>query len=110
MRARTLVVPLAAYRGERPTELVEARYADIQAASKLCLLLNHKGDVRYAEAGNVVTHDLTQLKAHPVEMLAEAHNRIWQYDVIAVDEGQFMPGEASHPFGQHAEGTGRESP
>ena len=51
-----------------------------------------QGDARYAEAGNVVTHDLTQLKAHPVETLGEAHNRVWQYDVIAVDEGQFMPG------------------
>ena len=51
-----------------------------------------QGDARYAEAGHVVTHDLTQLKAHPVETLGEAHNRVWQYDVIAVDEGQFMPG------------------
>ncbi|KAK9847843.1 hypothetical protein WJX84_008264 [Apatococcus fuscideae] len=74
----------------KTTELVR-RVRRYQAASKLCLLLNYKGDARYAEAGNVVTHDLTQLKAHPVETLEEAHNRVWQYDVIAVDEGQFMP-------------------
>ncbi len=58
-----------------------------------------QGDDRYAEAGNVVTHDLTQLKAVPVETLAEAQNRIWQYDVIAVDEGQFMPGNILRSLG-----------
>lgn len=54
-----------------------------------------QGDTRYnAEGTAVTTHDLAEMHALPVMSLAEAQNAAPGHDVIAIDEGQFLPGAA----------------
>ncbi|KAK9805146.1 hypothetical protein WJX72_001854 [[Myrmecia] bisecta] len=74
----------------KSTELVR-RVRRHKAAGRLCLLVNSRRDNRYSEGQAVVTHDKTELTATSIDCLAEVQNAAWQYSVIAVDEGQFMP-------------------
>lgn len=39
-----------------------------------------------------MTHDQADMPSHPVRMLEEVDNAAWHHDVIAIDEGQFLPG------------------
>lgn len=71
------------------------------AASKKCLLVKYKGDNRYTEDPVLLTHDNIHMAAKAVSALMEVSNSIWHYDVIAIDEGQFFPGE--HATGLQAQ-------
>ena len=53
-----------------------------------------QGDTRYGSAGTITTHDQADMPAHPVLRLEEVDNAAWHHDVIAIDEGQFLPGAA----------------
>ena len=39
-----------------------------------------------------MTHDQSEMKSLPVIRLEEVENAAWHVDVIAIDEGQFLPG------------------
>ena len=57
-------------------------------------LLQHlQGDDRYSSDAAIITHDRTELKAKSVLMLSEAENAAYSYDIIGIDEGQFLPGD-----------------
>ena len=62
------------------------------AASKKCILIKYKGDIRYGQDAVMSTHDKVNMTAKSAELLAEVENAAWHYDVIAIDEGQFFPG------------------
>ena len=52
-----------------------------------------QGDTRYSEeATAIVTHDQSEMKSIPVMRLEEVENAAWHVEVIAIDEGQFLPG------------------
>ena len=72
----------------KTTELAR-RFRRAAAAGKKCILLKWAKDRRYCDSRHVVvTHDGQETAARPVEKLAEAHNTIWTYDFICIDEGQ----------------------
>ena len=79
----------------KTTELVR-RVRRHLAASKKCILVKYKGDNRCNEDPVLSTHDQTQMSAKSVCTLSEVANAAWHYDVIAIDEGQFFPGEDKH--------------
>ena len=67
-----------------------------------------QGDTRYnEEAAAVVTHDHSEMRSIPVLRLEEVENAAWHVDVIAIDEGQFLPGEkATLPAARRTLGLG----
>lgn len=78
----------------KTTELIRRVRRHVTAAKK-CLLVKYKGDNRYTEDPLLSTHDQTRMAAKAVSALVEIANAAWHYDVIAIDEGQFFPGEHS---------------
>lgn len=58
----------------------------------MTLLQVLQGDNRYSSDAAVITHDRTELKAKAVLTLSEAENAAYSYDIIGIDEGQFLPG------------------
>lgn len=76
----------------KTTELI-TRVRRNLAASKKCLLVKYKGDNRYTEDPVLSTHDHIYMEAKAVSTLSEMSNTVWHYDIIAIDEGQFFPGE-----------------
>jgi len=61
-------------------------------ATKTCLLIKYRGDVRYSEdEKDATTHDLVRSTAFPCYKLSEAEGMINKFDVIGIDEGQFFP-------------------
>ena len=51
----------------------------------------------------ITTHDKTCMKSKAVFCLQEAENEVWQYAVVAIDEGQFLPGVLSaHEYASRA--------
>ena len=76
----------------KTSELVK-RVRRSMAASKKCLLINYKGDTRYGLEPVLSTHDDVHMAAKSVLTLGEMENAAWNYDVIAIDEGQFFPGK-----------------
>ena len=76
----------------KTTELIRRVRRHVTAAKK-CLLVKYRGDNRYTEDPLLSTHDHTRMAAKAVSALAEVANAAWHYDVIAIDEGQFFPGE-----------------
>ena len=46
-----------------------------------------------------MTHDQSEMKSLPVMRLEEVENAAWHVDVIAIDEGQFLPGMWESPQG-----------
>ena len=62
-------------------------------------LLQHlQGDNRYSSDAAIITHDRTELKAKSVLTLGEAENAAYSYDIIGIDEGQFLPGTLLHTY------------
>lgn len=55
------------------------------------LLIKYRNDTRYSR-DNMVTHDRTEIRALPATALQQVENSVWSYEVVAIDEGQFMPG------------------
>ena len=83
----------------KTTELIRRVRRNV-AASKKCLLVKYKGDNRYTEDPVLSTHDNIHMAAKAASTLMEVSNSVWHYDVIAIDEGQFFPGEPA--TGLHA--------
>ena len=48
-------------------------------------------DKRYSEKSEVVTHDLIKYDSIDCEKLRDSIEKIKEYDVIGIDEGQFFP-------------------
>ncbi len=61
-----------------------------QIAGKSTILVKYKKDTRYS-VDSVSTHDRLETKAIVAETLGEVYETIKSYDVILVDEGQFVP-------------------
>lgn len=80
----------------KTTELIRRVRRNV-AASKKCLLVKYKGDNRYTEDPVLSTHDHIHTEAKAVSTLSEVSNTVWHYDIIAIDEGQFFPGEQGLP-------------
>jgi len=59
-------------------------------AQKKCLLINYAKDNRYSNENVVSTHDKQMMKAMKVNIIEEAVPYFKDYDVIAIDEGQFF--------------------
>ncbi len=77
----------------KTTELLK-RVRRKVAASKKCLFVKYNGDTRYGQEPVLSTHDKVHMAAKSVATLSEVENAAWHYDVIAIDEGQFFPGES----------------
>lgn len=58
---------------------------------KTTICVSYARDNRYSENDVVVTHDLTQYPAVKAKDIASIRDKIDQYDVIGIDEGQFYP-------------------
>lgn len=84
----------------KSTELLRRVRRHLAAARK-CLLIKYKGDMRYGQDQLLTTHDMVHMAAKSVAALTEADNTVWHYDVVAVDEGQFFPGNISHQSSAH---------
>ena len=79
----------------KTTELMQ-RVRRHRAAGRLCLVVKSAKDTRYTGAQDVLsTHDRMELPALSAERLRDVANVEFMYRVIAVDEGQFFPGERS---------------
>ena len=76
------------FAGKTSRLLCKARRYAVQ--NKKVLYLKKKVDTRY-DASCIVTHDLWKEDAHVVTFLSELPVSIDDYDVIAIDEGQFFP-------------------
>ena len=60
-----------------------------------------QGDNRYSSDAAIITHDRTELKAKAVLTLSEAENAAYSYDIIGIDEGQFLPGKLLSKCGRY---------
>ena len=76
----------------KTTELMK-RVRRHLAATRKCLLIKYKGDIRYGQEAVLSTHDQLHMAAKSVATLGEVENAVWHYDVVAIDEGQFFPGK-----------------
>jgi thymidine kinase len=59
-------------------------------AKKKCLIVNYAHDNRYSLDATISTHDKIQMQAKKCVTLSEIDNMYDDYDVIAIDEGQFF--------------------
>lgn len=59
-------------------------------AQKKCLLISYAKDNRYSSENVVSTHDKQMMKALKCMTIEEALPHYKDYDVIAIDEGQFF--------------------
>lgn len=76
---------------QKTTELIR-RIRRYQSIGYNVLVVNHKSDTRYADH-HIITHDKSRECAVMVEQLKqiEAEVRSGDYQVVAIDEGQFFP-------------------
>ena len=58
---------------------------------KKTVMVKYKEDKRYSEKSEVVTHDLTKYESIECKYLFESFDKLKQYDIIGIDEGQFFP-------------------
>ncbi|KAL0483902.1 thymidine kinase [Acrasis kona] len=73
----------------KSTELLR-RVKRYQIAKKKCLLIKYVRDDRFSK-DSIATHDNQKVVAIPTDILSKIGSTIYDYDVIAVDEGQFFP-------------------
>ncbi|EFA79491.1 thymidine kinase [Heterostelium album PN500] len=75
----------------KTTELIR-RIKRFNFANKKCLLIKYSKDIRYngAETDILYTHDKQNYTALPCSRLEEVKQQALEYDVIGVDEGQFI--------------------
>lgn len=59
--------------------------------AKKTIMIKFIADKRYSEKSEVVTHDLLKYDSIECKNLRENFDKIKNYDVIGVDEGQFFP-------------------
>jgi len=72
----------------KSTELLR-RVRRLEIAGKKCLHIKYVADTRY-DADCITTHDNNKIKALAVKELSEIGDKWQEYEVIAVDEGQFF--------------------
>jgi thymidine kinase len=60
-------------------------------AKRSCITIKYAMDTRYDGNDCVVTHDKENRKAHPCMKLEQVDHIVTDFDVIAIDEGQFFP-------------------
>jgi hypothetical protein len=103
-----LIVPCSSSIVGKTTELLR-RVRRLSVANKRCLVIKFRGDTRYSE--DLATHDRygavccssladacgsQTAYAKPCDRLEETVDLLAQYDVIAIDEGQFYPDLVCH--------------
>ena len=59
--------------------------------AKKTIMIKFFADKRYSEKSEVVTHDLIKYDSIDCEKLRDSIEKIKEYDVIGIDEGQFFP-------------------
>lgn len=59
--------------------------------AKKTIMIKFFADKRYTEKSEVVTHDLLKYDSIDCKNLGEHFDKIKNYDVIGIDEGQFFP-------------------
>eukprot|EP00794_Sanderia_malayensis_P009277 gene9277-10255_t len=72
----------------KTTELLR-RMKRYRVAKYKCLLVKYAKDTRYDELG-VATHDRQVAEAISCTSLDDVENKIYNYDVVGIDEGQFF--------------------
>jgi thymidine kinase len=72
----------------KTTELIR-RLKRYQIAKYKCLIVKYANDDRYSES-NIVSHDHQSLAAVSTRKVADFKLNALEYDVIGIDEGQFV--------------------
>ena len=72
----------------KTTELIR-RLKRYQIAKYKCLIVKYANDVRY-NATDIVSHDRQSLAAVSANKIAELKTKALDYEVIGIDEGQFV--------------------
>lgn len=72
----------------KTTELIR-RLRRYQIANYKCLIMKYANDDRYSEA-DIVSHDHQSLAAVAARQIAEFRQKTVEYDVVGIDEGQFV--------------------
>lgn len=73
----------------KSTELIR-RIRRYEIAEKTCIIIKHLKDTRYEEE-YVKTHDQQKIKAFSTVYLMSIIDKVRQYQIIGIDEGQFFP-------------------
>jgi len=73
----------------KSTELLR-RMKRLEISGKKCLHIKYAGDNRYTDEACIATHDKQLRKAMACKVLSEIEYAFASYDVIGIDEGQFM--------------------
>ena len=79
----------------KTTELIR-RLKRYQIAKYKCLIMKYANDDRYSES-DIVSHDHQSLAAVSARQVAEFRHETREFDVVGIDEGQFVSSSA-HPY------------
>lgn len=74
----------------KSTRLIELIRKYVYKAKKT-IMIKYFADKRYSEKSEVVTHDLIKYDSIDCKNLRDSYDKIKNYDVIGIDEGQFFP-------------------
>lgn len=72
----------------KTTELIR-RLKRYQIAKYKCLIIKYASDDRYS-ASDIVSHDRQSLAAVSARKITDFGFKVLEYDVIGIDEGQFV--------------------
>ena len=73
----------------KSTRLIELMRKYVYKAKKT-IMIKYFADQRYSDKSEVVTHDLIKYDSINCKILRDSFDKIKQYDVIGIDEGQFF--------------------
>ena len=73
----------------KSTRLIEQMRKYVYKAKKT-IMVKYYADQRYSEKSEVVTHDLVKYDSINCKLLRNSFEKLKQYDVIGIDEGQFF--------------------
>ncbi len=73
----------------KSTRLIEQMRKYVYKAKKT-IMVKYYADQRYSEKSEVVTHDLIKYDSINCKLLRNSFEKLKQYDVIGIDEGQFF--------------------
>lgn len=88
----------------KTTELFR-RVKRYNMAGENAVIFRFSGDTRYTRENLASSHDLEQMAAIPVTLLWDAAGYAEKADVIAIDEGQFIPDLLT--FAEHMANAGK---
>lgn len=74
----------------KSTRLIEIIRKSVYKAKK-SIMIKFYADKRYSEKSEVVTHDLIKYDSIDCKNLRDCFDKLKNYDVIGIDEGQFFP-------------------